>query len=97
MRYVIIEETDDYIICHGIDNDYHKAVGKLVCKSSDNADNWINRNGYAMKDHTEFGELECENGYVWSYTFINEECNITIHENWYLLECEDDEVSDGDK
>lgn len=90
--WVIINETDDYIICRGISKDYHKAVGILYTRFTDVINDWINNN-YKLLEKSEWCELEASSGYGFYAKLEHVTDNgykITINENWYLLEYEEE-------
>lgn len=92
-KYVIVNETDDYIICKGICEDYHKAVGVSYCRFLGCIDEWI-KDGYTLEEKEEFNLLEADSGYGWFAKLIHyntDGSKITVNERWYLLIYEEEE------
>ena len=90
VKYTIINQTDDYIACVGIYEDYYKAVGALSCKLHNCIEDWL-KEGYKLISKKEFCELETDSGYGWFVELINEKNKNKINEEWYLLEYEEEE------
>lgn len=85
-KYIILyTEKDSFTICHGIFDDFYKAVGKCACCINDKKDNWL-QNDYKLVEQSDMWETECDNGFGWYRKYVNEEHNITIEEIWLVIE-----------
>lgn len=83
-KFVIIEESSDYILARGITDNFHEAVGKAVCILTDNEEEWIG-NGYAVIESDDFFRLECDNGFGWRRVYLHSEPVIRVTESIYVL------------
>ena len=85
IRYIILQvQKDSYTACHGIFNDFYKAVGKCVCLIGDSDDRWL-ENDYKITDRSDMWKTETENGFGWYRKYVHENPKIVIEETWLVI------------
>ena len=95
-KFVIVELNDVVIYCHGIYDDYFKALGNLVCIMKDSEEEMI-KDGYTVIKRDDFFSIVHDAGYGWIREYKREGTSESICKTAHYLLTGEEQLNKGEQ